>query len=137
MSEDKLFPSGEPVGYQVWHKQGEHHQYVAYVESNALGAMLMTTNGFMGFERWQDNPRVKAVPGEHRSTTLGDILINREGNSHEIAGDRRYGLLLKPVGPTQAAGKDDVSAAVPKPSVPNSARRAQFQSKDKDRGLDR
>ncbi len=94
MPKDSLFPSDEPTGYQVWHKRGERHERVAFVESNALGAMLMTTHGFMGYARWQDHPRVTATPGEHRSTTIGDVLIGRDGQPLEIAS--KGGLHLKP-----------------------------------------
>ncbi len=94
MPKDSLFPSDEPVGYAVWHKQGNQYKHVASVESNALGAILMTTHGFMGYARWQDNPRVTATPGEHRSTTIGDVLIHA-GQSLEISADN--GLHLKPI----------------------------------------
>ena len=97
MPKDSLFPSDEPVGFLVWHKQGRHYEYVASVESNALGAILMTTHGFMGHERWQDNPGVSATPGEHRSTDIGDVLIGPDGRSMEIAADD--GLRLKPIAP--------------------------------------
>lgn len=97
MPKDRLFPSNEPTGFQVWHKRDSQYHYVASVESNALGAMLMTTHGFMGHERWQDNPAVTATPGEHRSTTIGDVLIGPDGRSLEIAAED--GLRLKPIAP--------------------------------------
>jgi hypothetical protein len=95
MPKDSLFPSDEPVGYAVWHKHGDYYKHVASVESNALGAMLMTTHGFMGYERWQDNPGVTAMPGEHRSTTIGDVLVGRDRQPLEITAEE--GLRLKPI----------------------------------------
>jgi hypothetical protein len=80
MPRDSLFPDDEPVGFQVWHKHGQHYEYVASVESNALGAMLMTTHGFMGHDRWQNKPRVASMPREHSSTTIGDVLIGRDNS---------------------------------------------------------
>jgi hypothetical protein len=94
---DRLFPGNEPVGYQVWHKQGGDYQYVAFVESNALGAMMTTTHGFLGVERWQNNPGVTAMDGEHRSTTIGDVLIDRSGRNWKITAYN--GLSLTPVDP--------------------------------------
>jgi hypothetical protein len=92
---DSLFPSDEPIGFQVWHKQGQHYEYVASIESNALGAIMMTTHGFMGYQRWQDNPGVSPALGEHRSTDIGDVLIGRDGQTLEIAAED--GLRLKPI----------------------------------------
>jgi len=132
--------NNDPRGYQVWHKQGKHYHHVAYVESNALGAIVMTTHGFMGYARWQDNPRVTAQSGAHRSTTIGDVLINRAGQSLEIAADD--GLRLKPIAPidqsrdAKAAGTNDAATAVPNPA-PNSARRARFQKRDPAKGQER
>jgi hypothetical protein len=92
---DSLFSSDEPVGFQVWHKLRQRYEFVASVESNALGAIMMTTHGFMGYERWPDNPAASAAPGEHRSTDIGDVLIGRDGQSLEISADD--GLRLKPI----------------------------------------
>jgi hypothetical protein len=126
-----LFPADEPTGFQVWHKQGKEYRYVADVNSNALGAMLMTTHGFMDYPRWQDNPAVTATPGEHRSTTLGDVLIGRDGQALEIAADD--GLRLKPIAPI---GQRQEAKALT-PSTPDPARRAQYQQKDSAKALDR
>jgi hypothetical protein len=120
-----LFPSGEPVGFQVWHKQGTQYRHVATVNSTALGAMLMTTHGFMDYPRWQDNPAVMAMPGEHRSTTIGHVLIGQDGQSLEIAADD--GLRLKPV-----------ASIAPKPSAgTDPAHSAKFQKRDESKGIDR
>jgi hypothetical protein len=121
MPKDSLFPENEPVGFQVWHKQGKQYEYVATVESNALGAILMTTHGFMGYERWQDNPGVSAVLGEHRSTDIGDVLIGRDGQSLEIAADD--GLRLKPIAPIDRIPFDrsDLSPAYEKLVAPSPA----------------
>jgi hypothetical protein len=133
MPKDSLFPSDEPTGFQVWHRQGKEYRHVADVNSNALGAMLMTTHGFMDYPRWQDNPRVTAMPGEHRSTTLGDVLIGRDGQALEISGGRREGLWLKPIAPI---GQRQRAEALT-PSTPDPARRAKFQRRYPDRGQDR
>jgi hypothetical protein len=95
--ETACFLPNEPIGFQVWHKQDNGYQYVASVGSNALGAIMMTTHGFMGYGRWQDNPGVSAAPGEHRSTDIGDVLIGRDGRSLKITGDDD--LRLQPILP--------------------------------------
>jgi hypothetical protein len=95
MPKDSLFPDDEPVGFQVWHKQGERYEHVATVDSNALGAVMLTMHGFMGHERWQDNPAVRAMPGGHRSTTIGDVLIGPDGRPLQLSAD--HGLSLKPI----------------------------------------
>lgn len=64
----------------------------------------MTTHGFMGYERWPDNPGVSARPGEHRSTDIGDVLIGRDGRSLQIAADD--GLHLKPIAPIDRIPSD-------------------------------
>jgi hypothetical protein len=115
MPKDSLFPADEPRGFQVWHKQGERYEHVATVESNALGAIMMTTRGFMGYARWQDNPAVTAMPGEHRSTTIGDVLIGRDGQSLEIAADG--GLHLKPIAPIDQS-PSDAKGTRPGPEAP-------------------
>jgi hypothetical protein len=104
MPKDSLFPDDEPVGIQIWHKQGKHYEHVATVESNALGAIVMTTHGFMGYPRWQDNPAVTAMPGDHRSTTIGDVLIGPDGRSLELSADD--GLSLKPIAPVDQSPSD-------------------------------
>ncbi len=104
MPKDSLFPDDEPRGFQVWHKQGKHYEHVATVESNALGAIVMTTHGFMGYGRWPDNPAVSAMPGEHRSTTIGDVLIGPDGRSLQIAADD--GLHLRPIAPVDRIAAD-------------------------------
>ncbi|MGO9467720.1 MAG: hypothetical protein ACLQVF_26590 [Isosphaeraceae bacterium] len=104
MPNDSLFPSDEPTGFQVWHKRGEGYERVASVESNALGAILMTIHGFDGHARWQDNPRVTAMPGEHRSTTIGDVLIARDGQPWEISS--QGSLHLEPFGAIDRVSAD-------------------------------
>lgn len=104
MPKESLFPPDEPHGFQVWHKQGRHYEHVATVESNALGAILMTSHGFMGYARWQDNPAVAAMPGDHRSTTIGDVLIGPDGRSLELSADD--GLSLKPIAPVDRMPSD-------------------------------
>jgi hypothetical protein len=118
MPKDSLFPNDEPVGFQVWHKQGQRYAYVASVESNALGAIMMTTHGFLGYQRWPDNPAVSAAPGDHRSTDIGDVLIGRDGRSLEIAADD--GLHLKPIAPVAGVPVDGMGA----PAEPDRAAHA-------------
>jgi hypothetical protein len=79
---------------------------------------MMTTHGFMGYDRWQDNPRVTAVPGGHRSNTTGDVLIHA-GQSLEIAADN--GLHLKPTASIDKApaAAERRSAAASQPASPN------------------
>ena len=50
MPGDGLLFFNEPVGFQVWHRHGKQYEHVASVESNALGAIMMTTHGFMGYD---------------------------------------------------------------------------------------
>ena len=132
MAKDSLFPSDEPTGYRVWHRQGDRYACVAHVESNALGAMMMTTHGFMGYERWQDNPAVTAMPGEHRSTTIGDVLVGRDGQPLEISTEG--GLGLKPVAPGLLETKGHSPAAASRIPLPDSADRAPYQQHDPARG---
>ena len=114
---DSLFPSAEPVGFQVWHKLGQHYEHVASVQSNPLGAIMMTTHGFMGYKRWPENPAVSAVPGEHRSTDIGDVLIGPDGYSLEIAADDD--LRLKPIAPIDRISADGSIAEKSVECMPN------------------
>ena len=71
--------------YQVWHRAGEAYKHVADVVANdPQMAALKTQHGLLS-ARWQDAEGVTPLPGEHRSTELGDIILDPDGQEHKFS----------------------------------------------------
>ena len=71
--------------YQVWHKDGKTYKHVADVAAgDPQTAALRTMHGLLA-PRWQDAEGVAALPGEHRSTEFGDIILAPDGEEYKFA----------------------------------------------------
>jgi hypothetical protein len=98
--------------YQVWHREGASFNQVAIVQSQELlGALVRTQHGVMA-ERWQDIEGVSAMPGEHRSTTFGDIIIAPDGKEWKFAPLKMEGIRGELPGfePTDAIQRQEMKA---------------------------
>lgn len=63
--------------FQVWHKHGNRYDKVAEVDiGNVEGAAILTA---ISPESWHGHPQISPMPGNHRATGFGDIIIDAEG----------------------------------------------------------
>ena len=76
--------------YQVWHKAGDRYEKAATVNTaDVQGAAILTA---FRVERWGDHPQIKPEPGEHRSTTFGDVIIDPEGQEYRFVAKEMEGF---------------------------------------------
>ena len=84
------------ANYSVWHNKqpnfsdlyrldfnGANFEHVAHVEANSLEEVFVKTNHHMHYD-WMHEEGVRAKSGSHRSTSVGDIIIDPEGMPHWV-----------------------------------------------------
>lgn len=68
--------------YQVWHQDGDNYRKAAEVNiGNVEGAAILSA---FRVERWAEHPGIIPEPGEQRSTTFGDIIIDPQGVEYRL-----------------------------------------------------
>ncbi len=99
MVKDKDAPPGasalfaEMGRFEVWQKEGHEFMPVASVRAgNLLAALVYTMNRTDA--PWSDNEQVIALLPNARSTDLGDVIVNPEGEAYQIQ-NTRLGLIFK------------------------------------------
>lgn len=63
-------------------KDGDY-LHVANVEADSLQEVYRLTNHID--HSWTDNPQAEPVGNEHRSTSVGDVIVDAEGKAHMVA----------------------------------------------------
>ena len=62
---------------EVWHRDGDTYRKAAEVNvADVQSAAILTA---FRVEKWAEHPSIRPEPGEQRSTTFGDIIIDPQG----------------------------------------------------------